>query len=163
MRATLKNLTLFDIELHSQVRDYSNKIFKSFCGLSRNKHLEDWMEWFYVDWVTKRLVSLTLMLCLINDSLLTPQITTELSDIHFPLCKLRLSVILHLVFNPFDEKGNSGIDTRPSWSCAAISPAGYTMYIVPAIGILENHWTATISLTGVFASPWKSCTQHRLV
>ena len=35
------------------------------------------MEWFYVDWVTKRLVSLTLMLCLINDSLLTPQITSQ--------------------------------------------------------------------------------------
>ena len=26
------------------------------------------MEWFYVDWVTKGLVSLTLMLFLINDS-----------------------------------------------------------------------------------------------
>ena len=37
------------------------------------------MEWFYVDWVTKRLVSLTLMLFLINDSLLTPQITTQSS------------------------------------------------------------------------------------
>ena len=35
------------------------------------------MECFYVDWVTKWLVSLTLMLFLINDSLLTPQITTQ--------------------------------------------------------------------------------------
>ena len=110
------------------------------------------MEWFYVDWVTKRLVSLTLMLCLSNDSLSTPQVTSQI-----PL------ISIYLVFNPFDEKGNSGIDARPSRSCAAISPAGYTMYTVPAIGILANHWTTTISFTGVFASPWKSCTQHRLV
>ena len=141
------------------MRDHSNKIFKSFCNFSpssllrtRKKHLEEWVEWFYVDWVTKRLVSLTLMLCLSNDSLLTPQITSQ-----SPL------ISSHLVFNPFDEKGNSGIDARPSRSCAAISPAGYTMYTVPAIGILADHWTATISLTGVFASPWKSCTHHRLV